>query len=473
MSRMYRNWMFINCASLLFIAMACKTIEPSLPELSIQNRAQIEPEVSRLNIDIEVNMKGMFAEAEKSTPLSFEGSSSSCEGVSYTYAFSRKPLTFSTLPTQLETKIEGGFSLNLSYCPLCITLWNGKESCTVPRIYASCGVNEKKRGYSMRYLTTLGLSNDYKLTAKTKLEEFKIKDPCELTFLNYDVTERVEKEIEKELKVMQAKMDEDIASIEVKSKIENAWKELQKSIPIEPYGFLQLNPSSFSTTDLRYEDETAKFTLSLFFSPEITTDNHSKPYEELKEMIPNERLEGFSILTDVASSYDTLSSILTNEFKDEVISIKGKEIVVRNLKVIGCQSDRLVLCLEFDGFRKGRVYMVCRPVVDAKMQLLTLEDIDFEIKTKAFLLKSAEWLLGNRIRNAIEKKAKIDMSESLNSLLKTIEDRLNQPLASGVNVHSKLNELRINSLVLGKTHLYIRTQMNGEVKIVIESDEYR
>mgnify|MGYP002025891422 FL=1 len=453
--------------------MACKTVEPSLPEMRMQNYDKIQPEVSRLNVDIEVNMKGMFAEAEKSTPLSFEGSSSSCEGVSYTYAFSRKPLTFSTLPTQLETKIEGGFSLNLSYCPLCITLWNGKESCTVPRIYASCGVNEKKRGYSMRYLTTLGLSNDYKLTAKTKLEEFKIKDPCELTFLNYDVTERVEKEIEKELKVMQAKMDEDIASIEVKSKIENAWKELQKSIPIEPYGFLQLNPSSFSTTDLRYEDETAKFTLSLFFSPMITTDNHSKPYQELTEMTPNERLEGFSILTDVASSYDTLSSILTNEFKDEVISIKGKEIVVRNLKVIGCQSDRLVLCLEFDGFRKGRVYMVCRPVVDANMQLLTLEDIDFEIKTKAFLLKSAEWLLGNRIRNEIEKKAKIDMSESLNSLLKTLEDRLNQPLASGVNVHSKLNELRINSLVLGKTHLYVRTNLTGNLKIAVDLDDER
>ena len=147
--------------------------------------------------------------------------------------------------------------------------------------------------------------------------------------------------------------------------------------------------------------------------------------------------------------------------------------MVRNLKVIGCQSDRLVLSLEFDGFRKGRVYMVCRPVVDAKMQLLTLEDIDFEIKTKAFLLKSAEWLLGNRIRNEIEKKAKIDMSESLNSLLKTLEDKLNQPLTSGVNVYSKLNELRINSLVLGETHLYVRTNLTGELKIAIDLDDER
>ena len=463
--------MFINGVLLLFALMACKTIEPSLPEFSIQNRDKIEPEVSRLNVDVEVNMNQMFEEAEKSTPLLFDGTSASCEGISYTYVFSRKPISFSTSPLQLETKIEGGFSLDLSYCPLCITLWNGKESCTVPRIYASCGLNEKERGYTMRYLTTLGLSKDYRLTAKTELEEFTIKDPCELTFLNYDVTERVEKEIEKELKTMQAKMDEDIESLEVKSEIEKAWKELQQSIPVAPYGFLQLNPLSFSTTDLRYEDQTAKFSLSLFFSPMITTEPATQPYQPLTEMIPKTRMEGFSILTDVASSYDTLSSILTTEFKDEVISIKGKEIVVRNLKVIGCQANRLVLRLEFDGFRKGKVYMVCRPEMDIEQQVLTLKDIDFELKTKALLLKSAEWLLGNRIRNEIAKKAKIDMSENLNSLMTTIENKLNRPLAPGVNVHSNLDDLRFNALVLGKTHLYIRTKLTGKVKIVIDSNE--
>lgn len=471
MVRMYRNLMYINGVLLLFALMACKTIEPSLPKFSIQNRDKIKPEISRLNVDVEVNMNQMFEEAEKSTPLLFDGTSASCEGISYTYSFSRKPISFSTSPLQLETKIEGGFSLDLSYCPLCITLWNGKESCTVPRIYASCGLNEKERGYRMRYLTTLGLSKDYRLTAKTELEEFTIKDPCELTFLNYDVTERVEKEIEKELKTLQEKIDEDIGSIEVKSEIEKAWKELQQSIPVAPYGFLQLNPLSFSTTDLKYEDQIAKFSLSLFFSPIITTDPATQPYQPLTEMIPKTRMEGFSILTDVASSYDTLSSILTTEFKDEVISIKGKEIVVRNLKVIGCQANRLVLRLEFDGFRKGKVYMVCRPEMDIEKQVLTMRDIDFELKTKAFLLKSAEWLMGNRIRNEIEKKAKIDMSENLNSLMTTLESKLNRPLAPGVNVHSNLDDLRLNALVLSKTHLYIRTKLTGDVKIVIDSNE--
>ena len=63
------------------------------------------------------------------------------------------------------------------------------------------------------------------------------------------------------------------------------------------------------------------------------------------------------------------------------------------------------------------------------------------------------------------------MSENLNSLLATLESKLNGPLAPGVNVFSDLDELRLNALVLGKTHLYIRTKLTGRVKIAIDSNE--
>ena len=123
--------------------------------------------------------------------------------MSYAYVFTRRPIAFATNARQLDTTISGGFSLDLNYCPLCITLWNGKESCTVPRIYASCGIGEPKRRYSMTYLTEVGLSKDYKFQAKTALKAFEIKDPCEVTFLKYNVTDKVKKEITKELKSMQ------------------------------------------------------------------------------------------------------------------------------------------------------------------------------------------------------------------------------------------------------------------------------
>ena len=458
----------INCVLLLLALSSCRTIAPVVPALYSDKRDKIEPIVSRLNIDLEFNMSSLFDKAEKNTPLNFSGKSSICEGVSYDYKFYRSPIIFSTLPTQLETKIRGDFSLDLSYCPLCITLWGGKESCTVPRIYGSCGINEKRRRYEMSYLTSLGLSKDYRLTAKTKLKAFTIQDPCEITFFNYDVTDRVQAEIEKELKTLQKGIDKDLAATDTRSKIEAAWKDLQKPIGLDSYGFFQINPISFSATPLSYKGNIAKFSLSLFFSPVISSEKTPSPYVPLREMSNEKRGDGFEIMADLAARYDSLTSILQRTFKSEVISVKGKQVIVREIRVIGSQSNKLILRLDFEGFRKGTLYLVCRPVMNSETQTLSLTEVDFDIKTKALLLKSAKWLLGNKIKKEIEQKAQIDMSTKLNSLRSTLESKLNGELASGVHVKGKLDELRVRDILLSDSHLYVRASLTGSLTVGIE-----
>ena len=180
------------------------------------------------------------------------------------------------------------------------------------------------------------------------------------------------------------------------------------------------------------------------------------------------REDGFEIMADVAARYDSLTSILTRAFKDHVISVKGKRVVVRNIKIMGSQSNKLILRLNFDGFRKGTLYLVGRPVMNLETQVLSLTEVDFDIKTKALLLKSAEWLLGNKIKNEIEQEAKIDMSEKLNSLRNTLEDKLNGELVSGINIKSRFDELRVSDVLLSDTHLYVRANLTGSLTVGIE-----
>ena len=464
---MFRNYKVLFFILIMLLSVSCRTIAPPLPELKKAPEKKIESVISRMNIDIEVDMNRLFEEAEKSTPKTFKGKKLNCEGMSYTYVFTRKPIAFSTKASQLQTTISGGFSLELNYCPLCITLWNGNESCTVPRVYASCGIGEPKRRYSMTYLTKVGLSKDYKLQARTTLKSFIIKDPCEVTFINYDVTDKVQKEITKELKSMKSKLDKELGALNVRSKIEEAWRKLQEPLPIDAYGNLFLNPSSLSMTELSYKGNTAKFSLSLFFSPLISTEFQRQKYVPLEPMRKEPQVSGFDILADAAASYDSLSSILTRTFRNQVITVKGKRVVVRNLDIIGTQSEQLVLRLVFDGFRKGVIYLVCRPNMDFEKQILRLEDIDFEIKTKALLLKSAQWLLGNRIKNEIMERAKIDLSSNVKKLLSALENRLNGEVYPGFNVNSKLDLLRVNKIILGPSKLYVRTNITGKVNLDI------
>ena len=106
--------------------------------------------------------------------------------------------------------------------------------------------------------------------------------------------------------------------------------------------------------------------------------------------------------------------------------------------------------------------------MNLETQVLSLTEVDFDIKTKALLLKSAEWLLGNKIKNEIEQEAKIDMSEKLNSLRNTLEDKLNGELVSGINIKSRFDELRVSDVLLSDTHLYVRANLTGSLTVGIE-----
>ena len=133
---------------LFCLCSACRTIEASLPELQVDEAKALTPKESIMIIELQINMAPVLNLVEKSTPKTFTGAKTVCEGVSYNYDFKRKPIVFSTSSNEVNYTLKGDFSLKLNYCPLCVSLL-GKSSCTVPRISGSCGIGEPRRRYSM------------------------------------------------------------------------------------------------------------------------------------------------------------------------------------------------------------------------------------------------------------------------------------------------------------------------------------
>ena len=149
------------------MSISCKSVEASFPDLDRREMEEIKPVESVMNIVMEINLAPFLNEAEKNTPKIFTGNTSQCEGVSYDYNFRRDKIQFSTSDKAINYALNGDFSLKLNYCPLCVTLWNGKSSCTVPRLYGSCGIDEPRLKYSLGYKTSIHLNKNYTLGSKT------------------------------------------------------------------------------------------------------------------------------------------------------------------------------------------------------------------------------------------------------------------------------------------------------------------
>lgn len=459
---------FLTFVLTLFLFESCKTIEPLAPTESIKPIPAIGDVYSTIGIPIEISLKSQLNDVEKSLPKSFEGSQQQCEGVSFEYKFNREPINFVFKTSSIYYEVDGKFQIKLNYCPSCVGIF-GKESCTVPRIYASCGMNgEPMRKVTVAYNSEISLGSDYKFQSKTELKKFQIHDPCEVTVFKYDVTDKLKKEVKKELQKLEKDIDKQIESINVKSILNDTWKELNKPISIDKYGFLYLNPKSISMSQLDFENKKVKLDLNLKISPFVSTNPTDISNTTLPNLEDYHKEKGLDLILDIRTSYDSLSSYVNKAFKGYEFKLKNKKITVRQLEVFGTLDSKMVLKMTFDGAKNGVLYLIGTPILDAENQRIFLEEVEFDVKTKSVLLKSAKWLFNNRIIEEIKKNAVFELAPMILDAKKTINKELNSSITKGVNMNGKIEEIFIKELFLDSRNLIVRTNFKGELKLKVE-----
>jgi hypothetical protein len=459
---------FLTPILILLVLQSCKTLEPIEPVQSLKTIPEIGDVYSTVSIPIEISLKDQLQDVENSLPKTFEGSQKQCEGVSYDYKFYRQPIDFDFRSSSIYYEVNGKFQINLNYCPSCVFLF-GKETCTVPRIYASCGMNgESLRKVTVAYNSEISLMSNYKFRSKTELKTFQIHDPCEITVFRYDVTDKLKKEVKKELQKLEKDIDLQIESINVKAQLNNTWNELYKPISIDKFGFLYLNPKAISISQLDFEKMKVNLNLNLKIAPFVSTNPTSIEKTSLPNLEEYQKERGLNMTLDIRASYDSLNSYMNKVFKGNEFEIKNKKIIVEKLEVFGTQDAKMLLKMTFGGAKKGVLYLIGKPILDPENQKISLAELEFDIKTKSLLLKSAKWLFNNRIIEEIKKMAMFDITPLIFEAKSSINNELNGEITKGVFMNGKIKDIFIKELFLDSKNLIIRTNFKGELKLKIE-----
>jgi hypothetical protein len=457
----------------LFIGAGCGTVKPLDPEEAIDEPLPPEQGISGLRIPIELQLKPYFKDIEKSVPKEFEGNEAVCEGVSYQYFFKRNPIEFSSAGKLLRFAVDGAFWLKLSYCPKCVSLFGSEGNCVTPRIPASCGVDESLRRAEVSFTTGIKLTPSYNLQSTTKLESFDVKDPCEVTVFQYDATKQLKKEVSNALKGLEKEIDKQIASADVKSSIESAWKSLNEPIHMAPYGYLCFQPLAMAVDPIVFEKEQAKLALHLRMKPYFST---SKPTQKEAKLPPLEDFKeenGFQVELDVQASYDSLSSILNQGFSGQTFHFKNKGIVIDSLFIHSALHQKINIKVHFSGSKTGIFYLTATPTYNPKNSTLSLPDADFDLNSKHALLQTAKWMFHDAITNAIREKAVIDVSKYLQDAKKALDKELNTEISKGVFLSGSTDEIDISGIYPQKDQLIIRIRTRGKLSLKLEEASER
>ena len=455
--------------SLLLVFTSCKTISVLAPVHSTIAPPPIKQAVSSLNIPVEIEMKSYLKMTEEALPKKFIDSIYQCEGISLSYVFIREPIDFKFKNSSIDYEVDGKFELKLNYCPKCHELWDKNGSCTIPRVYVSCGSgNEAMRRVKVAYTTNISLGENYKFKSTTELKKFNILDPCKITLFKYDATPEVEKQVTAQLISLENDIDKQIEALDVKSSLKDIWSELQKGLPISTYGFLYIQPKSIGMSELEFRNNKVFLDLHLAVYPFVSTEEQKEKISSLPPLEKAGGKSGFNLNLDIRASYDSLSAFVEKEFVGEEFDFKGKKIFVTGIKISGAQDQKLVFKMDFDGVKKGAVYLSGTPVLDTLTQKISLKDLDFDIQTKSVLLKTAKWMFNKKILEELEKSTVFELKDLLNESKSNIVSAINTEITKGVKMSGAVSKISLKEIYLDKSSMLLRSGVSGTLKIKID-----
>jgi len=462
----YINTFFLVFISVLFL-FGCKTIEPQSPQSNLLEPIISQPKMSMLNIPVEVKLESYFGQVNNSIPTKFVGGESACEGLSYQYELNREDILFNTQSFGIDFSTTINYKLNLNYCLKCTDLINDNGNCVVPRIFGSCGNNEPLRKADISLSSTIDFEPNYKLKSKTNLKKLTLIDPCKITLLNYDITSILDKEIRKEAKEIESEIDKQISSIDIKSTCKHLWNEIQNEIPIGSYGYLNLSPNAISLSQLSFEKNNLFFNVGVELYPSLKTEKSTVNLKSLPNLTNYKSKDGFEMNVDLDLSYDSITSWVGKEINRTNFIIQNRKIIIDSVKFIGADGSRILIGLNFYGFRKGKLFLSAQPVLDPEKQVLRLVNVQFDLKTKDLLMKTANWLLDDQISRKIEEKSIFDINHYLNKAKQEISKALNQELENGIYLLGEIEKIHLNELYPLKKALFIRSTLFGKLKLKI------
>lgn len=457
---------FILAVLIGLVLNSCRPIEPNKP-LSIGQIVPPAPQSkSIISLPIELDLKPFFEMGEKQVPITFDGGEHPCEGVSFDYHFVRNPMIWNAQNDEIKIDVSGKYALKMSYCYDCSDAFTEKPVCTTPRIPFSCGVDEPMRRMKMQYTTQYKLTENYGVETQTELTELKAIDPCEVTVFQYNATEELIKEVRKSLVKVAKDLDKDLSKMNFKKEVQSKWEELNSPIKIENYGYIHANTNELFLSNPKVKDNKLSTVLTVIAYP-VFDNNPSKgiikPLPDL-EIIEKPLDNFYSVYLDLNLDYDSLSATIHTLTKGQEFKIKNKTVRIDSVSIAGAINQELLFRVKFSGSKKGILYLKGTPEFDAVNQVIQLKNIDFDIETKALLLKTAKWLFSNKILEEIQKASKQDIKPLLKDAKTEINKQLNYKYED-FYFSGKVDELSVLELYSLNETLLIRTKATGELKL--------
>ena len=257
--------------------------------------------------------------------------------------------------------------------------------------------------------------------------------------------------------------------VDLKPQFQKVWDELNKSYSLYNLGWLKINPKSIKITSIYVNNDSLNVLLGLSARPLLSFE---KPLE-MASSVPNigdfSRRHGFNIFLDAVLNYDSLSKILNEQLQGKIFELdKGiikKTFVVKKCAIYGTGNEKLIIRVDFGGSNTGTVYLTGRPEYNSREKMIEIKNLDFDVKTKNVLLKSADWLFSKKIIHELSDYTRFELSTYFVMAKIATSQQLNREWVKGIRSTGGITDISLSGIYPLNKNLIIRSNCSGNLSI--------
>jgi hypothetical protein len=453
--------------ALFLISCSAGKLIPDKPSLSKTDFHMDSLPESEINIPIQLNLKPIYSFAEKAVDTVFTSPHWPDEWVQdgcatrYKYTFRRGPLQMKAIGTTLNLGFTGYYKI-IGSTRACVS-GTALSPWTPP---CRCGFDEGERKVNVGFSNSVAILPDLKARLSIKRLEPQPVDKCTVCFWGQDITDDVMKGLKADLDESKTAMEKTFGNYDLRPQFQLVWDQLNHIYNLYGLGWLKINPTRIRINNLYAKNDSLNISLGLTARPVISFEKPDEQLTSVPNISDNSRNPGFSIFLDAILNYDSLSNIVTAQMNDKRFDLTaGKYVIVKECSLYGMDNENLIVKVRFEGSQKGIFYLIGKPRYDAQTRTIQMSDLDFDIKSKNMLLKTAGWLFNRKIINELNKNSRFDLGSYIDNAKAMINQQLNKEWVKGIMSSGNIDQIRIADIYPLRDHLVVRSHCSGVLSV--------
>jgi hypothetical protein len=332
---------------------------------------------------------------------------------------------------------------------------------------------------ALKFKTAFYLNKDWSITTFTSTDGYEwISAPViKIGPIDVPITAIANTILNKNKSTISNEIDKAIKqNLSLRKYIQDIWVNLQKPIKLnnEYNLWLKLNPQEISSTPIYSQNNKIKISLGVKSLVESymgdepkTLPNKGLPDYNLVKLLDN----NFSInlLSDI--SYKAADTLAKKYLKGKTFTQDKKTVTVTDIKVYG-SNNKMVIGTSLKGSINGTIYFTGKPFFDTLDNSIKIKELDFDLETKNALLKTANWLLHNKMKKMIEQNMILPIADKLEESKSLINKEIaNNQLTKNILLNGSLKELDIENIFLTQESIKVAVIFKGNLKFTFTADK--